>query len=51
VRLEVLADNVPAIALYEATGFRRSGTRPHRKDGAQRALVGMELARRDYRPR
>jgi diamine N-acetyltransferase len=51
VTLSVLEDNARAIALYEKFGFRRTSTRPHRKDGVQRTLVEMALARADQLPR
>ncbi|MCB9688477.1 MAG: ribosomal protein S18-alanine N-acetyltransferase [Alphaproteobacteria bacterium] len=41
--LEVRADNHPALALYERTGWRRTGIRPrYYRDGADAVL--MELA-------
>lgn len=51
VRLRVLADNAPALALYEKAGFERTGIAPHRKDGVERALIEMQLARERYEAR
>lgn len=51
VKLAVLEGNCAAIGVYEKTGFVRVGARAHRKDGAIRTLIEMELRRADYRPR
>jgi RimJ/RimL family protein N-acetyltransferase len=51
VKLAVLEDNAPAIALYEKAGFTRVGSRAQHKDGVLRTLLDMELCRADYRPR
>jgi len=45
--LEVAADNVAAIALYEAAGFQRSGTRPgyyRQADGFRTDALTMALS-------
>ena len=46
MELEVVADNLPAISLYESVGFREYGRNPwgfRTKDGLWQELVLMRL--------